>query len=110
MKTEWIGVDLDGTLAYDDGLEHDPGYIGEPIFMMVNNVKQWISEGKTVKIFTSRVDGHRNKKLEKKAIKEWCRVNIGSELKVTCKKDHNCIAIYDNIAHSVAFNKGSIQL
>jgi len=42
---QWIGVDLDGTLAeYGDwiGIEH----IGKPIPLMIARVKSWIAEGK----------------------------------------------------------------
>src|SRR5580704_14285224 len=49
----WIGVDLDGTLAHDlgnrrenKGLEE----IGSPIKPMLNRLRKWIAEGKTVKI------------------------------------------------------------
>lgn len=55
MSKEWIGVDLDGTLAeYDDfvSLTH----IGKPIMPMVERVRRWIREGKTVRIFTARWD------------------------------------------------------
>ena len=51
---EWIGVDLDGTLAkYDKfrGIHH----IGEPIPEMKDRVMRWIEQGHLVKIFTARV-------------------------------------------------------
>src|SRR5690349_18780615 len=49
----WIGVDLDGTLAEYHGwkgVEH----IGPPIPEMVARVKQWLAEGRDVRIFTAR--------------------------------------------------------
>jgi len=57
LSNGWIGVDLDGTLAYYDewrGLYH----IGEPIPAMVDRVKRWLAEGRDVRIFTARVSGN----------------------------------------------------
>lgn len=51
---EWIGFDLDGTLAKYDGwkgLDH----IGEPIEAIVRLAKKFHAEGKRVKILTARV-------------------------------------------------------
>lgn len=50
----WIGVDLDGTLAHYDTWEKW-NVFGPPIRLMVNRVRKWLDEGKTVKIFTARV-------------------------------------------------------
>jgi hypothetical protein len=50
----WIGVDLDGTLA-KYGRWAGPLEIGEPIAPMVARVRQWLAEGKEVRIFTARV-------------------------------------------------------
>ena len=44
MKHGWIGVDLDGTLAFHgEWLGHT--HIGEPIPLMLKRVKLWLSEG-----------------------------------------------------------------
>ena len=48
---QWIGVDLDGTLAQADpwqGFEH----IGKPIPNMMKRVKIWLELGYRVKIVT----------------------------------------------------------
>lgn len=53
MPKGWIGVDLDGTLAYYDhwrGLDH----IGPPVMPMLFRVRRWIAEGREVRIFTAR--------------------------------------------------------
>ena len=50
----WIGVDLDGTLAYYDGWK-GPEAIGEPIPRMVDRVLGWVNEGREVRILTARV-------------------------------------------------------
>ena len=52
---QWIGVDLDGTLAEADawqGFEH----IGKPVPNMVKRVKIWIEMGYRVKIVTARAE------------------------------------------------------
>jgi hypothetical protein len=55
MSTQgWIGVDLDGTMAYYDGWK-GADHIGEPIPAMVERVKRWLAEGREVRIFTARV-------------------------------------------------------
>jgi len=53
FRGEWIGVDLDQTLAFYDewrGVDH----IGEPIPNMLEMVKGLLESGETVKIFTAR--------------------------------------------------------
>ena len=50
---QWIGVDLDGTLAHAEpwqGFEH----IGKPVPNMMKRVKIWIELGYRVKILTAR--------------------------------------------------------
>jgi len=52
---QWIGVDLDGTLAVAEawqGFEH----IGKPVPTMVKRVKIWIEMGYRVKIVTARAE------------------------------------------------------
>ena len=52
-STQWIGVDLDGTLAVAEpwqGFEH----IGKPVPNMMKRLKIWIEMGYRVKILTAR--------------------------------------------------------
>ena len=49
----WIGVDLDGTLAQYGGW--NGGLIGDPVPLMLQRVKEWIADGKDVRIMTARV-------------------------------------------------------
>ena len=107
----WIGVDLDGTLAkYDKwiGFRH----IGEPIAPMLNRVKQWISEGREVKIFTARMHGHGAPLIgggvedAKTPIEEWCLLHIGRVLEVTNVKDFGMIELWDDRAVQVIPNTG----
>ena len=48
MSGGWIGVDLDGTLAYYD-YWRGPEHIGEPIPAMLERVQRWLAEGKDVR-------------------------------------------------------------
>lgn len=127
----WIGVDFDGTLAHFDrwcGLEH----CGRPIPEMVARVKQWLAEGKDVRIFTARVNDvlyYMDKEFEKQgkvcpdwdlgskinfdlrariAIKRWCYLHIGQELPITNSKDYMMRHIYDDIATQVIKNTGKL--
>ena len=102
--TQWIGVDLDGTLAKYDKFK-GPESIGDPIPKMLARVKRWISDGKKVKIFTSRAAG-KDKVKAIKAIKAWCKKHIGKELEVTCEKDHLMTELWDDLAVRVKKNDG----
>lgn len=105
----WIGVDLDGTLA--DSREWP--MIGRPIPAMVDRVKQWLSEGKDVRIFTARVYPHgRKNPLDYEAvvrnIQRWCFDHIGMALPVTCEKDFQMMELWDDRCIHVEANTGRI--
>jgi hypothetical protein len=101
----WIGVDLDGTLAeYHSwiGIHH----IGNPITPMVERIKQWIGEGKKVKIFTARV-------CEGQAaiafIHAWLEKQGLPKLEVTNIKDFGMLELWDDRCVSVESNTGQIR-
>jgi len=98
----WIGVDLDGTLAYYDewrGEEH----IGEPIIPMFNRIIMWLSQGINVKIFTARaVLGERQVKI----IQDWCVAYGLPPLEVTATKDFTMIELWDDRCIQVTANTG----
>ena len=96
----WIGVDMDGTLSTWK-LSGPPG---EPIESMVAMVKGLVFRGIEVRIFTARAS---NPSLIPE-VEAWCEEHIGIKLPVTCSKDFECIAIYDDIAHNVKSNTGEI--
>lgn len=112
MKDQgWIGVDLDGTLAeytHFRGL-HD---FGPPIPKMVERVKQWIAEGKHVKILTARVSQSVYRPTPEDvyrtvlAIQDWTELHIGYRLPVTCIKDFAMIELWDDRAVQVIPNTG----
>ena len=103
----WIGVDLDATLAHYDGWKMSDQPIGEPIPKMVDRVKKWLKEGRTVKIFTARVDRDVDGKQES-MIKEWCKEHIGQELEVTNVKTRSMYQLWDDRAIGVQKNTGSV--
>lgn len=109
-EEEWVGFDLDGTLAKYDGwkgVEH----IGEPVTAMVVVAKllHWL--GKKIKILTARVaprkDGDGGDKA-KKYIEEWCWENLGFVPEITHLKDASMIALFDDRAVAVEQNTGKV--
>jgi len=111
----WIGVDLDGTLARYNGWQ-GVNHIGEPIPLMVDRVKLWLSQGKCVKIFTARMHGHGVPDLDPNTetktvdaltpIQNWCQKHIGQVLPVTNVKDFGMIELWDDRAVQVECNTG----
>jgi len=93
----WIGVDLDGTLAYYEGFKGDD-VVGEPIEPMVRQVRKWLMEGRDVRIFTARKPHP--------VIRKFCKDNFGKILPITNLKDHNMQALYDDRAVGVKRNEG----
>jgi len=99
-----IAVDLDGTLAkYDKwrGVQH----VGAPIPPMVKRVKNWLDQGRTVKILTARMAG-KNAKKARPAIDVWMKEHIGQTLPLTSIKDPKMSEIWDDRAVQVIPNTG----
>lgn len=111
----WIGVDLDATLAYYDGWK-SPEHIGEPIPKMAERVKNWLSEGREVRIFTARVSssypkGHpRYRDVEKVRadIQDWTEKHFGVRLIVTNEKDFGMVELWDDRCVQVQPNTGEL--
>ncbi len=106
----WIGVDLDGTLAHFD---HFRGWshVGDPVPEMLDRVRGWLSEGRDVRIFTARVepvgsDDGSHVEVSRAAINEWSLLHLGALLPITCCKDVECVALWDDIAVGVVKNTG----
>jgi hypothetical protein len=108
----WIGVDLDGTLAHWDRDRYPE--IGEPLSPMLRRVKWMLHAGHEVRIFTSRVETATQTAADaveqRLRIEDWCLRHVGRVLPVTCSKDLECIAIWDDRANRVAHNKGWPEL
>lgn len=99
----WIGIDLDGTLAYYDewrGIE----YIGEPIPEMVRILEILLEAGYPVKIFTARASNPKAKPY----IKQWLKDNNLPELEITNVKDYDMILLIDDRCRQVKINTGEI--
>jgi hypothetical protein len=106
---QWIGVDLDGTLAHYDGWV-SIYHIGEPIQPMVLRVRGWIERGHRVKIFTARVTEYPGQEERivgiRDIIEDWCEIHIGHRLEVTNVKDFGMVELWDDRAIRVAENTG----
>ena len=106
MSKGWIGVDFDGTLAKTmDWRGHNSGDVGEPIWPMVERVKQWLRDGREVRIMTARVGENAHPK-HLVAINTFCMEHFGTLLPVTCAKDFNMIELWDDRAVQVEPNTG----
>ena len=123
----WIGVDLDGTAAKYTGWVSRT-HIGEPVPAMVARMKQWLDEGKEVRIFTARVyplnqcvkpgdilpiNETGNVLVDQaitavKAIQQWCKLHVGQVLPVTNVKDYGMIVLFDDRAVQVVENTGEL--
>src|SRR5882762_5116998 len=74
---------------------------------MVNRVKQWVRDHKTVKMLTARVnpvkhpDDHVQQGL---MIELWCARHIGVILEVTSAKDNRMVELWDDLAVRVEEN------
>lgn len=98
---QWIGVGLDGTLAFCDG-PIDPDNIGKPVPDMAARVRDWVDHGHTVKVFTPRAaDESGTAKVE-----QWLREHELPELEVTCEKDLHMLELWDNRAIQIIPNTG----
>ena len=93
----WVGFDLDGTLALYDGFKGDD-HIGDPIEPMVRKARQYIQEGRDVRLFTARKPHP--------AIRRWMYQHLGTILPITNVKDHQMQALYDDRAVGIRRNEG----
>lgn len=115
-RAGWIGVDLDGTLAMFERMPVWDGSVGAPVPAMVARVKQWIAEGRDVRILTARVapyefsdggdDDARSVDRQMALVTAWCVEHIGQALPVTCSKDYGMTELWDDRAVQVVTNTG----
>ena len=101
----WIGVDLDKTLAEYESWVSDT-HIGKPIPNMVKIVKEHLSAGDEVRVFTARMC--RNSEQVSKAIYDWTLEHIGVGLIATNVKDFEMKLLYDDRAVGVVPNTGRL--
>jgi hypothetical protein len=99
----WIGVDFDGTLAHYNGWKgHEFDHIGPPIPAMMERVKGWISEGKTVKVFTARAGIPE----QIPAVRQWLDAHGLAGVEITNIKDRFMHQLWDDRAIQVEINTG----
>lgn len=111
----WIGVDLDGTLAYYDKWVAW-NVIGPVIPAMSHRISCWIEEDKLVKIFTARVAFERdtcyvtNTSFSRaditRVIQDWLVANGLPRLDVTHEKNFQMVELWDDRAVQVVPNTG----
>jgi hypothetical protein len=106
---EWIGVDLDGTLAHYDGwqgIEH----IGPIVESMKERVLRWIEQGHQVKIFTARVSARDPYEITRivTVIHQWLFDNDLPLLEVTCTKDFGMSELWDDRCVAIEPNTGKM--
>ena len=109
-ENNWIGVDLDGTLAHYDGFK-GADVIGAPIGPMMARVYEWLEAGIEVRIVTARAATENNPWPEQvapaiKAIEAWCLKHVGVVLPITASKDYAMIELWDDRAVRVEKNTG----
>lgn len=108
--TSWIGVDLDGTLAEHHDDEARSIKIGPPIEPMVRRVRQWLRDGKDVRIFTARA--HPQPEFDIKEVlaevEIWCLNHLDQILPITCLKDKDMEVLYDDRTKQVERNTGML--
>ncbi len=102
-RTAWVGVDLDGTLAYFNA-ESTLSEVGPPIPPMLERVRAMIARGERVKIVTAWAAYAEQVPL----IQKWLRENGLPPLEVTNIKDFNMIRLYDDRCIQVESNTGRI--
>ena len=102
-QKQWIGVDLDGTLAFAEpwrGFEH----IGKPVPNMLKRVKVWLEMGYVVKIVTARAA---EPELAVPPIKAWLQKHDLPDLEITNAKDMDMIELWDDRCVQVIANTGN---
>lgn len=108
----WIGVDFDGTIAYQIK-RTDPYQLGPPIPRMVERVCGWLKDGYRVKIMTARMAAYshtlgqyRDLNKMERMLRDWCKEHLGQELEITNQKDGEMLALWDDKAIGVVADSG----
>ena len=108
--SQWIGFDLDGTLAHHGEGEWDGG-VGRPIKPMIDILKNYIAEGVECRIVTARVASchpEQERYDQTVIVREWIKEQVGRELPVTSEKDFEMVVLYDDRAIQVEKNTGRL--
>jgi hypothetical protein len=111
--TEWIGVDLDGTLIEDTGWK-GADHFGRIIQPMLDRVNRWLDQGRKVKIMTARANPLVDEEDESYAdrmfyLNKWMMETFGeraNEIEITYEKDLFMIELWDDRCVQVELNTG----
>ncbi len=103
LPKAWIGVDLDGTLAYYENSASSEK-IGTPIPEMLALVNKMLGNGIRVKIFTARATDPEQLPI----IRKWLKTNNLPELEITNIKDYYMLRLYDDRCIQVEKNTGRL--
>lgn len=98
----WIGVDLDGTLA--KSINSIGTGIGELVQPMLTRVKQWLSRGQEVRVFTARAADPE----QVTSIRAWLKRHGIDECGITDRKDLDMLELYDDKAKRVIKDDGRL--
>src|SRR5690606_2965897 len=99
----WIGIDLDGTLAYHDAHQGlDP--IGKPIEALLFRVQQWLDAGVEVRIFTARATAA----TLIPSVKAWLMRTGLPDLAVTHRRDYDLLQVWDDRAIQLESNTAEL--
>lgn len=102
----WIGVDLDGTLSVTSPPVGGTYPLGAPIKETVELVKELLTNGIKVRIFTARA----NSILDKVQVRVWLRdAGLPSTLPIVACKDFSMLVCIDDRAMGVIPNTGEIS-
>ena len=99
-SAQWIGVDLDGTLAEAEpwrGFE----YIGKPVPMMMKRLRIWIDMGYRVKIVTARAQ---NPDLAIPPIRQWLKITNAKDMDMIELWDDRCVQVIPNTGRPIGPN------
>ena len=108
-KDSWIAYDLDGSLAKLTE-SYNPRVIGDPIPASIQRVKEWLSQGLQVKIFTARVSPiNPDAAIAREAIRQWSLKHLGAALDITSDKQPQAIEYWDDRAISLVPDTGEIN-
>ena len=99
----WIGMDLDGTLAFHE-THSSVETVGEPVPAMMTLLKELIDKGTRVKIFTARASDPDQLPI----IRKWLKTQGLPDLEITNVKDYSMVRLYDDRCIQVETNTGRL--
>lgn len=111
-EREWIGVDLDGTLAtYQHGQYPNVGELITPMFHFCRYLQ---GKGYTLQVVTARVNPYVEGRVKANdqiaSINLWLQGYFEFPPAITYYKDRYMLALFDDRAYNVAFNQGLVAL